>query len=90
MYILKVLEYFLQKNNKIEYIFVCFGKSIERGTLFIGFCLALSYISYKHKLTNNFASDIFGYLMIYLAIIPVYGIFREISFDYKATLKTNK
>jgi hypothetical protein len=87
LYITKVWNYFLSKENKLKYAWVCFAKSIERGTLFIGFCLSLFIISYKYRLTNNFANAIFEYLLIYLAIIPIYGIFREVSFDYKSSIK---
>lgn len=85
MYTIKVIKFFLQKENKLKYLFVSYAKSLERGTLLTGFILSLFFISYKHRLTNSLAFDIFELITYYLAIMVVYGIFREISFDYKAS-----
>lgn len=84
MYINQVINYFLQKPLKGRYLFICLGKALERATMFTFFIISLFNITSKY-LTNPLALDIFLFICFYLPIMLIYGVFREINFDYKAS-----
>lgn len=88
MYFITIWNYFKKKENKPKYLCIAFSKAVERGTLFIFFCIYLLFLSWTYQETHLMIKELFYFMEFYVFfVIPLYGIFREISFDYKLDLQ---
>jgi hypothetical protein len=86
MYSIQVVHYFFNYPNKTKLLFVSFGKAIERGTILYAFLFLQFWLTGQSALSQDFyATNLNDNLKWFIPVALIYGVIREISFDYKAT-----
>jgi hypothetical protein len=85
MYMWEIVNFFLKSENKLKLLRVGFSRSIERATLLYAF-LFLVYFSAHNtsKYGELFAAVLESNLYWFFPVSITYGIWREISFEYKS------
>lgn len=83
----KELYNYYKSQNKREILTRCLFKALERGTIMFVFLLCLLTINFKFYNIDPYSRLITQYLVVFYPLALVYGIIREIHFEFKALKK---
>lgn len=85
MYVWEVVVFFLRSEKKMRLLRICFGRSVERSTILYAFLFVIFFAAHNTaKYGNLFAAVVESNLYWFFPVSLIYGIWREVSFEYKS------